>query len=120
MADKFKAALKKVNENAAEQFAHRIIIWWLPLLYLLISSLFYLRTYDSAQVKITVMQMGGLALLTFWCARLLLAGKTAFSREDLVTLSPFLAYLAVGIFSFLHAPYYMASVDFFLRHFFFM
>jgi O-antigen ligase/tetratricopeptide (TPR) repeat protein len=120
MADKVKAALRKLNENAAEVFAHRIIIWWLPLLYLLISSLFYLRTYDSAQVKITVMQMGGLALLTFWLARLLLAGKQAFSSEDLVTLSPFLAYLAIGIISFLHAPYLMSSVDFFLRHAFFM
>jgi hypothetical protein len=120
MADKVKAALKRLNESAAEQFAHRIIIWWLPLLYLLISSLFYLRTYDSAQVKITVMQMGGLALLTFWGARLALAGKAAFSKEDLVTLSPFLAYLVIGIVSFLRAPYYMASVDFFLRHAFFM
>ena len=101
-------------------FAHRIIIWWLPILYLLISSLFYLRTYDSAQVKITIMQMGGLALLTLWGIRLVEAGKRAFSREDLVCLSPFLAYMLVGIFSFLHAPYHMASVDFFIRHMFFM
>ena len=120
MADKVKAALRKVNENAAEMLAHRTIVWWLPILYLLISSLFYLRTYDSAQVKITVMQMGGLALLTMWGARLLQAGKNAFSKEDVVTLSPFLAFLLVGILSFLHAPYHMASVDFFLRHFFFM
>ncbi len=35
-------------------------------------------------------------------------------------LAPFLSYLAVGIFSFIHAPYNMSSVDFFLRHFFFM
>lgn len=105
---------------SAEVFAHNVIIWWLPLLYLLISSLFYLRTYDSAQVKITVMQMGGLALLTLWVARLFEAGKAAFNKEDLICLSPFLAYLLVGILSFIHAPYRMASVDFFLRHFFFM
>ena len=120
MADKIKAALKKLNENAAEMYAHKIIIWWLPILYLLISSLFYLRTYDSAQVKITIMQMGGLALLVLWGARLIEAGKNALSKEDLVTLSPFLAYLLVGILSFIHAPYHMASTDFFLRHFFFM
>jgi O-antigen ligase/tetratricopeptide (TPR) repeat protein len=120
MADKIKAALKKLNENAAEMYAHKVIIWWLPILYLLISSLFYLRTYDSAQVKITIMQMGGLALLTLWGVRLLEAGKNALSKDDLVTLSPFLAYLLVGILSFIHAPYHMASTDFFLRHFFFM
>jgi len=105
---------------AAEGFAHKAIVWWLPILYCLISSLFYLRTYDSAQVKITIMQMGGVALLTMWAARLIEAGRMAFNKTDLVCLSPFLAYLLVGILSFLHAPYHMASVDFFLRHFFFI
>ncbi|MDD5629670.1 MAG: O-antigen ligase family protein, partial [Elusimicrobia bacterium] len=104
----------------AELFAHKAIIWWLPLLYCLISSLFYLRTYDSAQVKITVMQMGGAALLAMWAARLLEGGWGVFNKDDLVCLSPFLAYLLVGILSFAHAPYHMASVDFFLRHCFFM
>ncbi len=112
------AALKKSLE--IQSFLHKTIIWWLPLLYFLISSLFYLRTYDSAQVKITIMQMGGLALLTLWLSRLIEAGGAALSREDLVCLSPFLAYLLVGILSFIHAPYRMASVDFFIRHFFFM
>src|SRR5207253_242182 len=81
---------------------------------------FYLRTYDSAQVKITMMQMGGLALLTMWVARLIESGGAAFTKDDVVCMSPFLAYLLVGILSFAHAPYHMASVDFFLRHFFFM
>ncbi|MBI5883232.1 MAG: O-antigen ligase family protein, partial [Elusimicrobia bacterium] len=108
------------SAGTAELFAHKVVVWWLPLIYLLISSAFYLRTYDSAQVKITLMQMGGLALATFWVVRLMEAGKSAFSKEDLVCLSPFIAYLLVGVFSFLHAPYHMASVDFFLRHCFFM
>src|SRR5713101_5761913 len=89
----------------AEAFAHKAITLWLPILYFLISTLFFLRTYDSAQVKITMMQMGGLGLLTLWLCRLALAGRAAFSKEDLVCLSPFLAYLGVGIASFLHAPY---------------
>jgi O-antigen ligase/tetratricopeptide (TPR) repeat protein len=104
----------------AEAFAHKAITLWLPVLYFLISSVFFLRTYDSAQVKISMMQMGGLGLLTLWLCRLALAGRAAFNRQDLVTLAPFLAYLAVGICSFLHAPYRMASVDFFLRQTFYM
>ena len=117
MADKLKNFARKLTPDL---FAHRVIVWWLPILYFLISSLFYLRTYDSAQVKITVMQMGGLALLTLWAIRLVEAGRAAFTKEDLVTLSPFLAFLLVGILSYLHAPYHMASTDFFLRHMFFM
>jgi O-antigen ligase/tetratricopeptide (TPR) repeat protein len=106
--------------DRAEKFAHKAIIWWLPILYCLISSLFYLRTYDSAQVKITMMQMGGLVLLTMWVSRLVEAGRAALNKDDVVCLSPFLAYLLVGILSFIHAPYNMSSVDFFLRHCFFM
>jgi putative inorganic carbon (HCO3(-)) transporter len=104
----------------AETYAHRAITAWLPILYLLISSLFFLRTYDSAQVKISMMQMGGLGLLTMWLARLAVAGKHALNREDLVCLSPFLAYLFWGVFSYLKAPYHMSSTDFFLRHMFYM
>ncbi|MDX6768336.1 MAG: tetratricopeptide repeat protein [Elusimicrobiota bacterium] len=111
---------RKAARPQAEAFAHKAVVVWLPLLYCLISSLFFLRTYDSAQVKITMMQMGGLGLLTLWLIRLTEAGRAAFSRQDLVTLSPFLAYLGWGIFSFLKAPYHMASVDFFLRHVFYM
>src|SRR6266567_96500 len=95
----------------AEAFAHKAITLWLPVLYFLISSLFFLRTYDSAQVKISMMQMGGVGLLTLWLCRLALAGSHALNKEDLVALSPFLAYLLYGIFSFLHAPYRMASTD---------
>src|SRR5271154_1013299 len=98
MADKnVKVGKAALPDDQAEKFAHSVIVWWLPLLYFLISSLFYLRTYDSAQVKITVMQMGGLALLTLWLARLIESGGAAFPKDDLVCMSPFLAFLLVGI-----------------------
>ncbi len=119
MSDKRKGAPRFVRADA-EEFAHKAITLWLPTLYFLISSLFFLRTYDSAQVKITMMQMGGLGLLILWLSRLALAGRHALNKEDLVCLSPFLAYLVVGILSYLHAPYHMASVDFFIRHMFYM
>ena len=119
MADKTKGFPRAIRADA-EAFAHKAITLWLPMLYFLISSLFFLRTYDSAQVKISIMQMGGLGLLTLWLCRLTLAGRRAFNKEDFIILSPFLAYLGYGIFSFLHAPYRMASTDFFLRQTFYM
>jgi len=46
-------------KQAKGVFFTRKVIWtWLPLLYLLIADSFYLRTYDSAQIKITLLQMG--------------------------------------------------------------
>ena len=101
-------------------FSQKAIIWWLPWLYLLISDSFYLRTYDSAQVKITLVQMGGICLLSLWLCRLIAQGKRSFNKSDLVTLAPFLAYFAVGILSFMHAPYTFSSTDAFLRRIFYM
>lgn len=120
MADKPRKGAPVYARPDAEAFAHKAITLWLPILYFLISSLFFLRTYDSAQVKITMMQMGGLGLLTLWLCRLALAGRHAFVKDDLVALAPFVAYLGYGVFSYLHAPYHMASTDFFIRQTFYM
>jgi tetratricopeptide (TPR) repeat protein/O-antigen ligase len=97
-------------------FARKAICWWLPLLYLLISDTFYLRTYDSAQVKITLLQMGGIGMLGLWVSLLVLEGRKAFRREDFVFLAPFAAYLAYVVVSFFHAPYMGPSVDDFVRY----
>lgn len=97
-------------------FARKAICWWLPLLYLLISDTFYLRTYDSAQVKITLLQMGGIGMLGLWVSLLVLEGRKAFRREDFVFLAPFAAYLFYVIVSFFHAPYMGPSVDDFVRY----
>ncbi|MBO4556933.1 MAG: tetratricopeptide repeat protein [Elusimicrobiales bacterium] len=94
----------------------KAICWWIPLMYLLISDMFYLRTYDSAQVKITLLQMGGFSLLGMWASLLILEGKKAFSKADMLMLSPFLAYLAYVWLSFIHAPYHGPSVDDLVRY----
>lgn len=101
-------------------FARKVIWWWVPLLYLLISDTFYLRTYDSAQVKITLLQMGGFGLIGMWASLLLLEGRRAFRREDFIFLAPFFAYLAYVILSFLRAPYPGPSVDDFVRYVIYM
>ncbi len=115
------ASLKNALTSApGVGFTRKVIIWWLPILYLLISDSFYLRTYDSAQVKITLVQMGGIALLALWGCLLALEGKRAFKRNDFIFLAPFLAYLAYNIMSFLHTPYTGPSVDDFIRYIFYM
>ncbi|PCI36633.1 MAG: hypothetical protein COB53_08865 [Elusimicrobia bacterium] len=113
-------AVHESELGTSSAWAHKALIWWLPILYLLISDSFFLRTYDSAQVKITLVQMGGVCLLALWMCRLFDSGKGAFTKNDLITLAPFLAYFAYGIFSFFHAPYKFSSTDAFLRRIFYM
>ncbi len=104
-------------KQAKGVFFTRKVIWtWLPLLYLLIADTFYLRTYDSAQIKITLLQMGGISLIGLWVSLLILEGRKAFRKEDFVLLAPFFAYLIYTIISFIHSPYKGPSVDDFLRY----
>jgi O-antigen ligase/tetratricopeptide (TPR) repeat protein len=109
-----------INFAPGVTFARKAIWWWLPMLYLLISDTFYLRTYDSAQVKITLLQMGGIGLLGMWVSLLVLEGRRAFRKEDFIFLAPFFAYLLYVIISFLSAPYRGPSVDDFVRYVLYM
>ena len=97
-------------------YVRSAIHWLLPVLYVLISNSFYLRTYDSAQVKITLLQMGGLALITLWTCLLAMEGRKAIYKADMVFLAPFLLYALYIILSFLNAPYKWLSVDDFVRY----
>lgn len=109
-----------INFAPGVSFARKAIWWWLPILYLLISDTFYLRTYDSAQVKITLLQMGGIGMLGLWVSLLVLEGRKAFRREDFVFMAPFFAYLLYVVVSFSHVPYKGASVDDFVRYIIYM
>ncbi|HOZ01961.1 MAG TPA: O-antigen ligase family protein, partial [Candidatus Syntrophosphaera sp.] len=106
----------EINFAPGVALARKAIWWWLPILYLLISDAFYLRTYDSAQVKITLLQMGGFSLIGLWVSLLVLEGRKAFRKEDFVFLAPFFAYLVYVLISFAHAPYKGPSVDDLVRY----
>jgi tetratricopeptide (TPR) repeat protein/O-antigen ligase len=108
------------SKDDATHWAQKSLVWWLPILYFFISDSFYLRTYDSAQVKITLVQMGGVCMLALWLIRLLGEDRKVFTKTDLVTLAPFLAFFGYGIFSYMHAPYKFSSTDAFLRLIFYM
>ncbi|HOX22320.1 MAG TPA: O-antigen ligase family protein [Elusimicrobiales bacterium] len=108
------------NLNPAVVFTRKAVVWWMCALYLLVSVCFYLRTYDSAQIKITLVQMGGVALIALWGALLALEGRKAFRKEDLPVLAPFFFYLAYVWVSFMHAPYKGPSLDDFIRYNFYI
>ena len=123
MAKKNNLPALEFDENTfppGVALARKAIWWWLPMLYLLISDTFYLRTYDSAQVKITLLQMGGIGMLGLWVSLLILEGRRAFRKEDFIFLAPFFAYLLYVIVSFSHAPYMGSCVDDFVRYILYM
>lgn len=88
--------------------SERLLHWGLPLFYFLVSVAFYLRTYDSCYIKITLLQVGAAILLTVWFFKLLNQNTSPFS-DKMVLVLPLLLFLLSGIISFLFARLKYAS-----------
>lgn len=86
-----------------------------PLFFFLLAVSFYLRTYDSAQVKITEVQMFGIILIALWFCKVFESGHWPFDKKQTVTVLPFILIFASGIISFIRSPLHWGSFDFFVR-----
>ncbi len=93
-----------------------VLSWGLGLLCLFISICFYTGTYDTAFVKITLLQMGGIALTALWFALLAVQKRFPVSKQTLPWLLPFLVYFGWNIIGYCLAPYKMEAFDEFLRY----
>jgi len=99
---------------------HRILVHALPSLYFLITVSFFLRTYDSAQIKITFFQVGSTMLLTLWLVKISVEGRFPFEKRDWVFAAPFIALLVSGLASYLHSPFKAMAFDETTRRIFYM
>lgn len=96
-------------------FVHNAIVHGTGLLGLLISVSFFTATYDSAQVKLTLLHMGGIVLLALWAALNAARRTNPFTRRNLPFLLPVFVYLAWNTFSFCFSPYKMEAAEEFFR-----
>lgn len=101
-------------------YIRKFIVYTLPLFYFLTSVMFYLKTYDSAMIKITILQIGGTIFLCFWLIQLLDEGNAIFKKEQLVYTIPFLLVLSSAIVTFIHSHNKLESSDDFLRKIFYI
>jgi len=106
-------------DRLTARLTSRYLSYGLAFLYLLTSISFYLHTYDSAQVKITVVQMMGTVLVGFWYLALVCDWDARWKEYWPVYL-PLLAALASGLISFAHADYRGPSLDECLRRVFYI
>lgn len=106
---------KTSAENAFERFAHAALIHGTGLLCLLVSVSFFTATYDSAQVKLTLLHMGGIMLLTLWAALNISRKTNPFTRDKLPFFLPIFAYLGWNTVAFLLFPYKMEAAEEFAR-----
>lgn len=87
----------------------------LPIFFFLLAISFYLRTYDSAMVKITELQMFGTILIALWLCKVFESGQWPFTKNQTYLLLPIIAFFISGIISFIRSPLYWGSFDFFVR-----
>ena len=109
------AALSAAAKNPAAGFLHRALVLTTGWLCLLVSISFFTATYDTAQVKLTLLHCGAVILLALWAALKISERKNPFTRARLPFLLPVLAYLGWNLFSFAWAPYKMEAAEEFIR-----
>ncbi|MDR3256601.1 MAG: O-antigen ligase family protein [Endomicrobium sp.] len=95
----------------------KIILYGLPIFYFLIAVCFYLGTYDSAQIKITILHVGGLFLIMTWLLLKIEEGNFNFFNKKLVYIFPVLLFLLSGTVSFFISPLKLASFNELVKRF---
>ncbi len=119
MPKKIKKQIRPVSEpiKPMENFAflHRAMVTLTGWLVLLVSLSFFTATYDSAQVKLTLLQVGATVLLTLWTCLKITQRQHPFTRRNLLFLTPFLLYIGWMTLSFACFPYKLEAAEEFLR-----
>lgn len=95
----------------------KILLYGLPILYFLIAVSFYLKTYDSAQIKITIFHIGGLFLIMTWLISKIESGNFNFFKNTFIFLIPVILYFISGIISFSISPFKYASLNELIKRF---
>lgn len=101
--------------NIIKKVSSKFVLYGLPLFYFLVAVSFYLGTYDSAQIKITIVQIGGVALLCSWLVYKFESDFFDGFRKNIIVLLPILLFLFSGLISLLHSPFQLASLNEFIR-----
>lgn len=99
-----------------------VLLYFTPVFYFLMAVAFYLRTYDSCQIKITICQIGGTILLTAALIKLIETWKNPFSEGSFHLILPVVLVLISTIFSASISPLknWFGTLDEFARRIFYI
>ncbi|PKN00768.1 MAG: hypothetical protein CVU77_08395 [Elusimicrobia bacterium HGW-Elusimicrobia-1] len=87
----------------------KAIVTLTPVFLFLVAIMFYLKTYDSAQIKITITQIGGTALLTFFLIKILEENSWKFFADNNILTLPVAMFMASAVISYFRSPFPWAS-----------
>ena len=102
--------------NKLINYYGKVISFGLPITIFLVAIMFYLRTYDSCQIKITIFQMGAAIVITSWLMKYLELGRFPWTRSSLLVILPALLFLLSGIVSHVFfSPFKATSLEELIR-----
>lgn len=97
--------------NIIKSVFSKIILVGVPIFYFLMVVSFYLGTYDSAQIKITITQIGGVFLIFSWFVLKFETDFFSYIRKNYVVVIPILLFLISGIISYILSPFKIISLN---------
>ncbi len=103
--------------NFIRNFSLKSILYGLPLFYFLVAVSFYLGTYDSAQIKITIVQIGGAFLIFSWLVNKIETDMFSSLKKNYLIILPIVLFLLSGIVSYFFSPYKLASANELIKRF---
>ncbi len=117
MAKKQKAySVPRQGETSqAENFLHNALVHITGAMGLLISLSVFTATYDTAQVKLTLLHMGSFLLIALWTSLQLIRRKNPFNKQNLPLLLPVLLYIGWNVLCYIFAPFHMDGAEEFIR-----
>ncbi|NIM03671.1 tetratricopeptide repeat protein [bacterium] len=93
------------------KYCNVIIEFGLPILAFLIALSFYLKTYDSCQIKITLLHIGATIIVAAWIIKVIERGRLLENKEQRLYAIPALFFLLSGIVSFAISPFRFTSFE---------
>lgn len=116
LAKSFAPATTTISSRA-EKFLHRALVHVTGAVGLLISISFFTGTYDTAQVKLTLLHMGGLLLAALWASLQLTRQKFFLTKQNLPVFLPLLVFIGWNILCYIFAPLHTEAAEEFIRFF---
>lgn len=91
------------------KFLNFAISYLVPVFYFLVAVMFYLRTYDSAQIKITIVQIGGAIILALFLMKIIEENSWKYFIEHNIYTLPLFVFMVSAVVSFFRSPFPFAS-----------
>ncbi|MCD6412674.1 MAG: tetratricopeptide repeat protein [Elusimicrobia bacterium] len=92
-----------MNKDLA-YYVRRAVVLLTPILCFLVAVAFYLKTYDSATIKITLVQMGGVFLIALFLVENMESGWNL-TKDEILFVLPVIAFFLWGTFSYIKSPF---------------